>query len=122
MDAERGFWLQLLILTMVTTIWLSLKVLTAYRQYQHHNAMVPRIGKAPVSGSTAQAVAGAGIALAQPLDLSRTVQTLAQNAPTARYRFPLGWSCVAGQPARGARCGRPTAPTQPPGARLTRRE
>src|SRR4051794_24824024 len=99
MDAERGFWLQLMILTMVTTVWLLVKVLMAYRHYQPDGATSPRIGKAPNLPSTAQAVAGAGIALAQPPDLSLTVNALVQNAPSARYRFPLGWSCVAGQPA-----------------------
>lgn len=99
MDAERGFWLQLMILVMVTTIWLILKLLTAYRQYQLYGGTSPRMGALPMLGSTAQVVAGAGIALQQPPDLGMTVQMLAQNAPTARYRFPLGWSCVAGRSA-----------------------
>jgi hypothetical protein len=99
MDAERGFWLQLMILAMVTAIWVILKILTIYRQYQQHHHRPPRLGKASMDGPTAQAVPGGGIALVRPPALGMTVQTLTQNAPSARYRFPLGWSCVAGRSA-----------------------
>src|SRR5205823_1372262 len=92
MDAERGFWLQMIILTMVATAWLLLKVLTLYRHAQQRRKSTV-VDAVPSPGRAAQAVPGAGIALMQPPDLSLTVQTLVQNAPSARYRFPLGWSC-----------------------------
>lgn len=99
MDAERGFWLQLMLLAMVASIWLSLKLLTTYRLHQQHHARAPRPGTASRLAATAQPVPGAGIALVQPPDLRTTMHALEQNAPSARYRFPLGWSCVAGRPA-----------------------
>jgi DNA segregation ATPase FtsK/SpoIIIE, S-DNA-T family len=99
MDAEQGFWLQAMLLIMIVSVWVLLKVLAAYRQYQRPPA-APKLAKpSALADNNAETVPGAGAALAQPPDLETTIQTLAQDAPTARYRFPLGWSVVNGRPA-----------------------
>jgi DNA segregation ATPase FtsK/SpoIIIE, S-DNA-T family len=99
MDAQHGFWLQAMLLIMIVSVWVLLKVLAAYRQYQRPPA-APKLAKpSALVGNNAETVPGAGAALAHPPDLETIIQTLAQNAPTARYRFPLGWSAVEGRPA-----------------------
>src|SRR5262245_24848790 len=99
MNAEQGFWLQLTILIMVLSVWGLLKVLAAYRQFQQSPELL-RIGKPLAAiGNDVQTVAGAGTALAQPPDLGATHRILAEQAPAARYRFPLGWSVLDGRPA-----------------------
>lgn len=96
MRPEDGFWLQLMFLTMAATCWLVLRVLVLYRQYK-------QLGQWPVSSARqsikarAQTVPGAGAALMQTPDLETTIQTLTRQAPSARYRFPLGWSLVNGE-------------------------
>jgi hypothetical protein len=99
MTATQGLWIQLLLLAMAATTWLLLKILVLYRQLQHLRQASRANDPAPTTTRASQAVPGAGIALAQPPDLAHTIQALGNNAPTARYRFPLGWSLVAGQPA-----------------------
>jgi DNA segregation ATPase FtsK/SpoIIIE, S-DNA-T family len=99
MNAEQGFWLQLMMLIMVLSVWGLLRVLAAYRQYQRAPELM-RIGKPlAVVGNDIQAVAGAGAALARPPDLEATLRVVAEQAPTARYRFSLGWSVLDSRPA-----------------------
>jgi hypothetical protein len=98
MSPEDGFWLQLMFLTMAGTCWLVLRVLVLYRQYQRLGSTVAPGVRPLANKPRPQAVTGAGAALMQPPDLATTIQTLTRQAPSARYRFPLGWSLVGGQP------------------------
>src|SRR5262245_52734890 len=99
MNAEQGFWLQLMMLMMVLSVWGLLRVLAAYRQYQRAPEAI-KIGE-PLAAAAhhARAVIGGGTALAQPPDLAATLRVLNEQAPAARYRFPLGWSVLDGRPA-----------------------
>ncbi|MEI6775957.1 MAG: FtsK/SpoIIIE domain-containing protein [Chloroflexales bacterium] len=96
MSPEDGFWLQLMFMIMAGTCWLALRLLLLYRQYQRLGVAVAPGVRPQTRPPRPQAVIGAGAALMQPPDLATTIQTLTRQAPSARYRFPLGWSLVSG--------------------------
>lgn len=99
MDTATGLMLQAMLLAMAACTWLALRSLRLYRQLQQLGQVQLLVGKGAARARSSTTVAGAGSALAEPPDLEHTLQMLKQNAPQARYRFPLGWSSLDGRPA-----------------------
>jgi len=97
MRPEDGFWFQLICLTIAATCWVLLRILILYRQYQQVGLAARPAIPSQANRPRPQVVAGAGAALMQPPDLATTIQTLTRQAPSSRYRFPLGWSLINSQ-------------------------
>lgn len=104
MDTATGLMLQAMLLAMAACIWAALRSRRLYRQLQQLEQVQWLGGKSAARVRSSTTVAGAGSALAEPPDLEHTLQTLKQNAPQARYRFPLGWSSLDGRPALSQAC------------------
>lgn len=97
MNPSDAFFLQMIMLATAATCWFVLRILVLYRQYQQLTQ--PQRPTAPLTVDTGphEALPDAGAAHRRPPGFETTLETLARNAPSARYSIPLGWGFIDGR-------------------------